>query len=388
MDYNNKHIPLTEDISDLLTKSYERKIITSQQESTDEKENHYPIPLSENKEYIQNLPNIIKSIVSEISNHGISKGISIIKPTKEDLDAFIHNGSPLNIISYDLWKFNPNARINKDSSNYFIESINTIIDKENKSMKGTTKLAINGSWDGGAICLNKGLSNLPKSISKKEIREKQEMAGGLGSVAPVIGIRNTPYVVYYNKTMNPTFTKELAVQNDMVSKYAITRDKDGKLTTVDTNKEYEDSKDKKVYKYIGKHKGFDSVFESMMGQSVGKSFIFESLTGRPMLTEDQITYDPDFKEVSFEMAQQELSNDLYTILGKIDMINNDGLPTGDIVCNQESRYMLVGKNPNIVLLESAYGYYAMNRKTLRRTKYYKDLRDVCISEDLNNEKTF
>jgi len=40
----------------------------------------------------------------------------------------------------------------------------------------------------------------------------------------------------------------------------------------------------------------------------------------------------------------------------------------------------------LAILESdEFGYFAVNKDTLRRTKYYDNIKDIVIGEDLENE---
>jgi hypothetical protein len=54
------------------------------------------------------------------------------------------------------------------------------------------------------------------------------------------------------------------------------------------------------------------------------------------------------------------------------------------VCNVESVNKLKGRSSDIVIMEDANkGYFAMNKKTLNRTKYFNSISEMTIGSDID-----
>lgn len=194
----------------------------------------------------------------------------------------------------------------------------------------------------------------------------------------MVGI-NTPFItVYTNYLSKPTYT----VSNDINTKRSITVDiKDNKLKLIDN--EPDKLTKTRVFKYTGKNKGTLNKIASNIGQTVGKDYIYEAVTGRKLVVTDQIFYDEEFEEINLDAIREETENDKSTIMNKVYMALHDGLPRGKEVTTNEAK-RLASDIDNIVIFETANGYYAMNTKTLRCTKPSKTLIGVKITEDLIN----
>jgi hypothetical protein len=190
---------------------------------------------------------------------------------------------------------------------------------------------------------------------------------------------NTPFItVHTNYLAPPTF----AVSNDISTKRSITVDaKDNKLKLVDNSPEVKT----RVFKYVGKNKGTLKKITDNLGQTVGKDYIYETVTGRKYLVEDQIFYDEDFQEIDLEAIKEEVENDKHTIMNKVYMALHDGLPKGEKVTTNEAKRMATDLD-DIYIFETTNGYYAMNSKTMRSTKLYNTITGIKITEDLINGK--
>ena len=199
------------------------------------------------------------------------------------------------------------------------------------------------------------------------------------AVASAMVGMNTPFItVHTNYLAPPTF----AVSNDISTKRSITVDaKDNKLKLVDNSPEVKT----RVFKYVGKNKGALKKITDNLGQTVGKDYIYETVTGRKYLVEDQIFYDEDFQEIDLEAIKEEVENDKHTIMNKVYMALHDGLPKGEKVTTNEAKRMATDLD-DIYIFETDNGYYAMNSKTMRSTKLYNTITGIKITEDLINGK--
>jgi len=217
---------------------------------------------------------------------------------------------------------------------------------------------------------------VPQNTTEKVLDNANNENAAVASA--MVGM-NTPFItVHTNYLAPPTF----AVSNDISTKRSITVDaKDNKLKLVDNSPEVKT----RVFKYVGKNKGTLKKITDNLGQTVGKDYIYETVTGRKYLVEDQIFYDEDFQEIDLESIKEETENDKHTIMNKVYMALHDGLPKGKEVTTNEAKRMATDLD-DIYIFETANGYYAMNSKTMRSTKLYNTIAGIKITEDLINGK--
>lgn len=217
---------------------------------------------------------------------------------------------------------------------------------------------------------------VPQNTTEKVLDNANNENAAVASA--MVGM-NTPFItVHTNYLAPPTFT----VSNDISTKRSITVDaKDNKLKLVDNSPEVKT----RVFKYVGKNKGTLKKITDNLGQTVGKDYIYETVTGRKYLVEDQIFYDEDFQEIDLEAIKEETENDKHTIMNKVYMALHDGLPIGEEVTTNEAKRMATDLD-DIYIFETDNGYYAMNSKTMRSTKLYNTITGIKITEDLINGK--
>lgn len=228
--------------------------------------------------------------------------------------------------------------------------------------------------DGPSITTTPG--EVPQNTTEKVLDNANNENAAVASA--MVGM-NTPFItVHTNYLAPPTF----AVSNDISTKRSITVDaKDNKLKLVDNSPEVKT----RVFKYVGKNKDALKKITDNLGQTVGKDYIYETVTGRKYLVEDQIFYDEDFQEIDLEAIKEETENDKHTIMNKVYMALHDGLPKGEKVTTNEAKRMATDLD-DIYIFETANGYYAMNSKTMRSTKLYNTITGIKITEDLINGK--
>ena len=208
---------------------------------------------------------------------------------------------------------------------------------------------------------------------------------GLAGINPPVGINGN---VFVSKIQDPTFIKpRYAVQNDIITDNIVMPNPHKVLKKYSSS--YLKNKKIKVYKYTGEdpNKKLMTILNSVDKKVGSLEYIYEALTGRELLDENQIDYDEDFKLIDFDEIQRTIENDAYSILNEaIFMSIPDIAKKYKIVSNDESYKLLLNQPKDIVILEdSKLGYFATNRKTLRRTKYYSEISDIVIGDDLKYE---
>lgn len=213
---------------------------------------------------------------------------------------------------------------------------------------------------------------------------KLEMMG-LAGINPVVGIGGN---VFVSKIQDPTFlTPRYAIQNDIITDNLVMPNPHKVLKKYPSS--YLKGKKVQIYKYTGQdpNKKLMSILNSVDKKVGSLKYIYEALTGREMLDDDQIDYDKDFKLIDFDGIKRTIENDAYSILNEAIFTTIPSLADRyKVVSNDETYKLLSNQSKDIIVLEdSKLGYFATNRKTLRRTKYYNEISDIVIGDDLRYE---
>lgn len=213
---------------------------------------------------------------------------------------------------------------------------------------------------------------------------KLEMMG-LAGINPVVGIGGN---VFVSKIQDPTFiTPRYAVQNDIITDNLVMPNPHKVLKKYPSS--YLKGKKVQIYKYTGQdpNKKLMAILNSVDKKVGSLKYIYEALSGREMLDDDQIDYDKDFKLIDFDGIKRTIENDAYSILNEAIFTTIPSLADRyKVVSNNETYKLLANQSKDIIVLEdSKLGYFATNRKTLRRTKYYNEISDIVIGDDLKYE---
>lgn len=250
-----------------------------------------------------------------------------------------------------------------------------------KKMSSKPKVFRKNSQNNKFLRLSKSSLTTDSSIFSSRL----EMMG-LAGINPVVGINGGN--VFVSKIQDPTFlTPRYAVQNDIITDNIVMPNPHKVLKKYPSS--YLKGKNIKVYKYIGQNpnKKLMSILNSVDKKVSNLKYIYEALTGRELLDDDQIDYDEDFKLIDFDGIKRTIENDAYSILNEAIFTTIPSLADRYKIVSNNETYKLLSNQPKdiIVLQDSKLGYFATNRKSLRRTKYYNEISDIVIGDDLKNE---
>ena len=204
---------------------------------------------------------------------------------------------------------------------------------------------------------------------------KENMA--LAGINPVVGANNNVgYVTQYG--MNSTFDSGFAYSNDMLSKRVITKDKiTGKLALKDSDKLFENA-ELKIFKCNMSDLSKIMILGSI-DEEVDDDFIYSAITGKKMLSEDQIYIDPLFTEIDPVLETAKTSSAIQTLLAEYANIDKKildiGIPLMDDKSIREANEK-IGDRDYITIFESVNGYFAENANNRRRTATCKSISDL------------
>lgn len=190
-----------------------------------------------------------------------------------------------------------------------------------------------------------------------------------------------PFVM---QLMSPTFVRpKYAVADDIFTDNILTPNDNDTLQMMSSD--YLKDKKVRIFKYNGKDgkKKLDKILESI-GKEVDRQFIYESISGKDMINDEQIYIDEDFEEIKFDEIKASIENEAYTVLNKYMSISPTLASNYSIVNTQEASFKLKNHSDDVVIMEHVgLGYFACNRNTLRRTKYYSSINDIVIGSDID-----
>ena len=193
-------------------------------------------------------------------------------------------------------------------------------------------------------------------------KEMQEWA--MNTCNPIIGIQK-PYVLKaINNTGDCINSKLYALSPDVISDKYLVVDENSKLAIVD--KSYFDNYHVEVYEYTGNRLNIGKIKEMYdSGNIVSPNYIYETLSGKHLLTQDQIDFDDQFKKVDLSDTIAKMESYRATMQSNFDKINGAffHVPAIDIQHECTINY----KNALDVMAD-VNGYYLRNRFTHERTE--------------------
>ena len=171
-----------------------------------------------------------------------------------------------------------------------------------------------------------------------------------------------------NKLVNP---KQYILSPDIISDKYLVINEEAHLEIIDHI--CLDGCTIEAYEYIGSSKYLNKINEAYKSNKiVDNTFFYTSLTGKPMLCEDQIDYDSNFRKVDFEQLTENYITEMATIRDKyLELTGNKNNYISVIESFEYSNIPFINKYKDfndIVLREDIDGYYFYSKFTKKRSK--------------------
>lgn len=192
----------------------------------------------------------------------------------------------------------------------------------------------------------------------------------MASFNPVIGIQK-PYVLKaVDDTGSCINSKLYALSPDVISDKYLVVDESSKLSIVD--KSYFDNYNLEVYEYTGNELNVGKIKEAYdNGDIVSPNYIYETLSGKDLLSIDQIDFNENFSKVDLDSINAETESIIHTIQADWDKINGALFYVPNINNEVSLRF-----NDALDVLEDLNGFYLENRLTHKRTKSVPDIENI------------
>ena len=196
----------------------------------------------------------------------------------------------------------------------------------------------------------------------KEYAAREHMS--IGAVGGIVGTMDGNMMVQYGMHPN-SFTGEKdglgIVEDKKKTKLRVKEDND-KTEIVDKEPFLQD----KFYMSY-RHKKDRVTWENAVN-------LYEEITGKVMLSKDQLAYDDDFEEVNLDKENKlPLLNAIYTLESEV---YDDSLPIVDMMDLQVAKLKLREFPEGTAIMEDPKGYFAVDHATGIRTKPYNSILEI------------
>lgn len=196
----------------------------------------------------------------------------------------------------------------------------------------------------------------------KEYAAREHMS--IGAVGGIIGTMDGNMMVQYGMHPN-SFTGEkdgLGIVEDKKKTKLRVKEDNEKTEIVDKEPFLQD----KFYMSY-RHKKDRVTWENAVN-------LYEEITGKVMLSKDQLAYDDDFEEFNLDKENKlPLLNAIYTLESEV---YDDSLPIVDIMDLQVAKLKLREFPEGTAIMEDSKGYFAIDYDTGIRTKPYKSILEI------------
>ena len=199
---------------------------------------------------------------------------------------------------------------------------------------------------------------------------------GPAASGPVVGMeKNLVFVSQYGpKNSKAKVVEGYAVSNDMVTKNIIVTDHEsGNLKKVPYS--YLEGREITMFEVKDETGGLKKIL-SEVGKPHTKNFIYEALTGKDLLSDDQLFYEKDFSQLDIISMGSEIISEIQTMFSEFKQTPEFELMNEKLI--QEADNLLDGIN-DVIVLENQHGFFAKNTKTGKRTGYFKHIKDIKVN---------
>ena len=186
----------------------------------------------------------------------------------------------------------------------------------------------------------------------------------MNAVNPIVGIHKPFILKVQNDNGSLLDANKYALCTDLISDKYLVINEDAQLQIVDSS--FLDDKLIEEYEFVGDIRNFKKIEEAYYtGKIVDNTFFYTALTGKPMLSPDQIDFDSCFKKIDFDaIKEKELSRLATFAESAMDAIGKTSFSVNAISSNNTS-YKAIGAD--LSLMQDFNGYYIKDKYTGKRT---------------------
>jgi len=200
-----------------------------------------------------------------------------------------------------------------------------------------------------------------KYLSESSINE-----WSMAAMNPIVGIHKPFILKMCNDCGELISAKRYALATDLVSDKYLVINEDANLEIINSSA----IKDMIIeeYEFIGDKRLIKKIEEAYYNKkTVDNTFFYTALTGKPMLSEDQIDFDPNFKKVDFAAIKEAELTKLASVYDSFMETIDENYTGVDVIPNEYVK-SLIGDKKYLTLKEDITGFYILNtEKNIRTT---------------------
>lgn len=204
-----------------------------------------------------------------------------------------------------------------------------------------------------------------KEISDMPIQHVDEWS--MAACNPIVGIAK-PYILKVHDDRGSLINADTyALSPDIISDKYLVINENANLEIIDASKL--DNMIVEEYEFIGDKRSLKKIAEAYRtNKVVDNTFFYTALTGKPMLTEDQIDFDSDFKKVDFAAIKETE----FSIAASMHEAFENTMT--DVNVSFEVDH--VASDPNISIREDVNGFYVQDNLTKNRSESVPDIESI------------
>jgi GNAT superfamily N-acetyltransferase len=290
-----------------------------------------------------------------------------------------------------LDKNNPVCYVNVNSNNGMIQALEISKDYQGYGLSSQLLKYAVSTLKATSLTVNKKNEvaiNVYKKQGFKQVKatdnmitmsidESMGLAGIGGMPAP-----SNQFITQFGprSTFSDDTVEGYAIHNDIITDKILLVDKNGNLAVKESS--FLEGRKIRIFKYIGEN--VDEYYKILKSAKKNKKayreYLYEALTGKRLLSDDQIICDECFEEISPVKIFAEYNSAAQTIVDQYKEIIGEEIvrfPLMNEKSISEASKITTG-NIHINIFENMNGYFAENAITRQRTAYYKDIKDIQI----------
>jgi hypothetical protein len=225
-----------------------------------------------------------------------------------------------------------------------------IVDEDNKAAYvGSIVVLRNKNWQWDI--------QIPVQLNGKNyIKQIDEWA--MAACNPVIGITKPFVLKICNDSGGLINSTVYGLANDLIPDKCLVINENAQLEVVSGLFLRESLVE--VYKFTGDQRNIKKIEEAYKtGKIVDNTYIYTSLTGKPMLTEDQIDFDESFEKVDFTKMKESILSTMATL--KEGFLNSCDIPSMEVNISESytDEYISLNKDQD--------GFFVRNKLSGKRS---------------------
>ncbi len=205
----------------------------------------------------------------------------------------------------------------------------------------------------------------------KDLSIKSEWA--MASMNPIIGT-SKPYILKLSNQDETIRTTQYIMSPDIVSDKYFAISEDGNLVIIN-HKDIENCYIEAEYEFVGDKRKYNKILEALeTKKTVDNTFFYTALTGKPLLTEDQIDFDSNFVKLDFDRIRNNTLSILATNESQFNaLIGNSNT---SILVTEGYKFGYLNDEYKLKIMYSLEGYYVESSVLNYKSPYFKSVDEI------------